>query len=455
MRWILLEEGPQPGARMENALPPSPPHNVPAPSRMEEMQVLLWLLHTEDPFQMAVGWSSSLWDPPLHHGNISIYLTPLLVGAEFLHRSVFLYAWVFLFLQKVASVGKFAATAVHTLKGPRLVSGESGGAVTIQCHYTPVSVNRHQRKYWCRVGPPTGICHTIVSTNRYTHHGYLDRVTIADFPQRGLFVVRLSQLSLDDAGYYRCGIGHSNNMLFFRVNLTVSAGPASPAPTAPSAAGELFTASLGTASPAAKMWISEATPALGRQSTGWNRAAPAVGTSKTTASAKGRQTPGSTRAVAPVTGSITEGSIKTIALILESPASKLRSVFNTTRTFPEDENSSWILIPISTVLAVFLLVALVLLQRRLWSKRRPQEAGRIPRVTLIQMTRFLELNLQPAQLPNVKKELPRVLRVQFCGSLPAPPTQGKTQPVLGAPTTASTFVPSPAKVVKGSNNPSA
>uniref|UniRef100_A0A2K6GBH9 Fc alpha and mu receptor n=1 Tax=Propithecus coquereli TaxID=379532 RepID=A0A2K6GBH9_PROCO len=111
----------------------------------------------------------------------------------------------------------------NALKGPRLVSGKPGGAVTIRCHYAPSPVNRHQRKYWCRLGPPRWICRTIVSSNRYTHHRYHGRVALADFPQRGFFVVRLSQLSLDDVGCYHCGIGDRSTTLFFSMNLTVSA----------------------------------------------------------------------------------------------------------------------------------------------------------------------------------------------------------------------------------------
>uniref|UniRef100_A0A7N5KI83 Immunoglobulin V-set domain-containing protein n=1 Tax=Ailuropoda melanoleuca TaxID=9646 RepID=A0A7N5KI83_AILME len=96
--------------------------------------------------------------------------------------------------------------AANALKGPRLVSGETGGAVTIQCHYTPLSINKHVRKYWCRLSPVTWICHTIVSTTNYTHLGYRGRVALADFPRRGLFVVRLSQLSPDDGGPFPCGL---------------------------------------------------------------------------------------------------------------------------------------------------------------------------------------------------------------------------------------------------------
>lgn len=106
------------------------------------------------------------------------------------------------------------------------MSGEPGGAVTVQCWYPRLAINSHQRKYWCRLGPPAGVCRTVVSTNRYTHPRYRDRVALADFPQRGLFVVRLSRLSPEDEGRYRCGLGSSNNALFFSMNLTVSPGQA-------------------------------------------------------------------------------------------------------------------------------------------------------------------------------------------------------------------------------------
>ncbi|KAB1258635.1 High affinity immunoglobulin alpha and immunoglobulin mu Fc receptor [Camelus dromedarius] len=115
--------------------------------------------------------------------------------------------------------------AANALKGPRLVSGELGGSVTIQCRYAPLLINSHQRKYWCRLSPRPWLCHTVVSTNHYTQRRYRGRVSLTDFPQKGFFVVRLSQLSPEDVGRYRCGIGNSNDMLFFSMNLTVSAGP--------------------------------------------------------------------------------------------------------------------------------------------------------------------------------------------------------------------------------------
>nr|XP_015304733.2 high affinity immunoglobulin alpha and immunoglobulin mu Fc receptor isoform X1 [Macaca fascicularis]XP_015304735.2 high affinity immunoglobulin alpha and immunoglobulin mu Fc receptor isoform X1 [Macaca fascicularis] len=452
--------------------------------------------------------------------------------------------------------------APNALKGSRLVSGEPGGAVTIRCHYAPSSVNRHQRKYWCRLGPPRWICQTIVSTSHYTHHRYRDRVALTDFPQRGLFVVRLSQLSPDDIGCYLCGIGSENAMLFLSMNLTISAGPFSTLPTATPAVGELTMRSYGTAFPVANRWIPGTTQTSG-QGTAWDTVASTPGTSMTTASAEGSQTPGATRLAAPGTGSWAEGSVKVPAPIPESPAAKSRSMSDTTEgvwggtrssvtngvraskdrremtttkadrpkedtegvritldvaknvlgtirppalvsetlaweilpqatpvskqqslgyvgettpavglwtlgtpaagvwtlgtpaagvwtsieaasgegsaagdldaatgdrgpqatlsqapavgpwrppgkessvksAFPEEESSSRTLAPVSTMLALFMLMALVLLQRKLRRRRISQEAER---VTLIQMTHFLEVNLQPDQLPHVERKM--------------------------------------------------
>lgn len=214
--------------------------------------------------------------------------------------------------------------AANALKGPRLVSGEPGGAVTIQCRYTPTSINRHQRKYWCRLSPLTWLCHTIVSTNHYTHGRYRGRVVLADFPHSGLFVVRLTQLSPEDGGSYRCGIGNGNDMLFLSMNLAVSAGMGSPSPSprATSAASELIRRSFRTASPAANRWAPGTTQTIERQGTEWDRAALAPETSKrTTASAKGMQTPGTPELVAAGTVSQVESSNWATIPIPDGPAS--------------------------------------------------------------------------------------------------------------------------------------
>ncbi|XP_051003293.1 LOW QUALITY PROTEIN: high affinity immunoglobulin alpha and immunoglobulin mu Fc receptor, partial [Acomys russatus] len=421
----------------------------------------------------------------------------------------------------------------NALRGPRLVSGETGGAVTIHCHYAPSSVNRHQRKYWCRLRPPLWVCHTIASTNRYTHRDYHGRVALTDFPQNGLFRVRLSQLSRDDTGLYRCGIGDRNDMLFFSMNLIVSTGPSNTTYAAAPASTEPITAS-GTASVAANRWTSEVTQSLEDLGSGWSPRAPTTGISNTTSSANGKQTLRKTSTTVPWTSSREDDPIKATVSTPESSAPKPRSVFSTTQdvwiwgsrnsvttsvsahegrnkgttleaygpqeeaevsTSPDaprkttgatrppvlhsehvtqetlqegtkvskqqmlysteeksppapsvwtwntthmevasgggsndgslentaeehspstrsqlpavgstwvpgkgssmksafigEESNSWILTPIFTVLALVLLAALVLLKRSVWRERTSQEAERVPRITLIQMTHFL------------------------------------------------------------------
>ncbi|XP_031237450.1 high affinity immunoglobulin alpha and immunoglobulin mu Fc receptor isoform X2 [Mastomys coucha] len=227
---------------------------------------------------------------------------------------------------------KNSLSGTNELRGPRLVTGDTGGAVAIHCHYAPSSVNRHQRKYWCRLGPPLWICHTVVSTNHYTHPDFRGRVALTDVPQSGLFVVRLLQLSLDDMGLYRCGIGDRNDVLFFSMNLTVSAGPSNTTYAAAPASSEPITASPGTASSADNRWTSGITQTLEGQGSEWDGTAPTPGTSKTTPSTSGRQSLRAARTKDPGTGrGKEEGSIKAAVPTPEGPSPKSRSMFSTTQ----------------------------------------------------------------------------------------------------------------------------
>ncbi|CAH7197458.1 Fcamr [Phodopus roborovskii] len=277
---------------------------------------------------------------------------------------------------------KNSLTDANALRGPRLVSGETGGAVTIRCHYAPSSVNRHQRKYWCRLSPLLWICYTIVSTNHYTHHDYRGRVTLTDFPQSGFFMVKLLQLSLNDTGLYRCGIGDRNDMLFFRTDLIVAAGPSNTTYAASSTSGELITTSPRIAAAAnrgtpgvtqilegggpeqyrtapttanrwtpgvtqtlegrdserdrkapttANRWTLEITQILEGQGSEQDRTALTTRVSKTTAPANGRQIPRTAKTTVPGTSSREEGSIKATVPTPESPTSKSRSMFSTTQ----------------------------------------------------------------------------------------------------------------------------
>ncbi|KAK7812501.1 hypothetical protein U0070_020781 [Myodes glareolus] len=227
------------------------------------------------PFWRATGWLSPFQDSSLYYGSTQGFNTLLLLEK-------LPYSCCFL-MSRVHSNFPYSANA---LRGPRLVSGEPGGAVTIHCHYAPSSVNRHQRKYWCRLAPPSWTCYTVVSTNHYTHRDYRGRVALTDSPQSALFTVKLFRLSRNDTGLYRCGIGDRNDKLFFRMNLIVSPGPFNTTYAAVPTSGELITASSGKGSTAANRWTSGVTQILEGQGSELDRTAP------TTAN---RWTPGVTR----------------------------------------------------------------------------------------------------------------------------------------------------------------
>ncbi|EMP30813.1 Polymeric immunoglobulin receptor, partial [Chelonia mydas] len=116
-------------------------------------------------------------------------------------------------------------TVSSALYGPRLLTGEVGGSVTVECFYPPTKANRHDRKYWCKMSGARRVCNTIISTSYFISKDYKDRASITDFPTNGTFTVQMTQLQLNDAGAYRCGIGSNNKALFVSMNLTVLEGP--------------------------------------------------------------------------------------------------------------------------------------------------------------------------------------------------------------------------------------
>ncbi|XP_012494304.1 PREDICTED: polymeric immunoglobulin receptor [Propithecus coquereli] len=108
--------------------------------------------------------------------------------------------------------------------GPQEVSNVEGNSVSITCFYPPTSVNRHTRKYWCRQGA-SGRCTTLISSEGYVSSNYVDRANLTNFPGNGTFVVDIAQLSQNDSGRYKCGLGLNNRGLSFDVSLQVSEGP--------------------------------------------------------------------------------------------------------------------------------------------------------------------------------------------------------------------------------------
>ncbi|XP_026720028.1 polymeric immunoglobulin receptor isoform X2 [Athene cunicularia] len=138
-----------------------------------------------------------------------------------------LLAFVFLlaFLPAEAAISRHPpkSSISSPVFGPRQVYGLLNGSVTVKCFYPPTSVNRHDRKYWCRESAMG--CMTIVSTSGYTAPGYKGRVSITDYPQAENFQINISELTMADAGTYQCGVGVNSKGLCHKVSLDVSKGP--------------------------------------------------------------------------------------------------------------------------------------------------------------------------------------------------------------------------------------
>ncbi|XP_006888060.1 PREDICTED: polymeric immunoglobulin receptor [Elephantulus edwardii] len=107
--------------------------------------------------------------------------------------------------------------------GPQDVRSVEGSSVSIKCYYPATSVNRHSRKYWCRQGDK-GPCTTLISSGPFVSENYAGRAKLTDFPEDNLFVVDIAQLTTDDTGKYKCGLGVNNRGLSYDVNLEVSKG---------------------------------------------------------------------------------------------------------------------------------------------------------------------------------------------------------------------------------------
>ncbi|NXS11257.1 PIGR protein, partial [Neodrepanis coruscans] len=146
-----------------------------------------------------------------------------------------LLAFVFL----LAFLPAESARSRHVLKstsnpvfGPRQVYGLLNDSTIVKCFYPPTSVNRHDRKYWCR--QQGGTCVTVASTNGFVASSYKGRVSITDHPEEHNFQINISALAPTDAGTYQCGVGVNGRGLSYRVTLEVNQD--SPVPEA----AELF-----------------------------------------------------------------------------------------------------------------------------------------------------------------------------------------------------------------------
>nr|XP_009940289.1 PREDICTED: polymeric immunoglobulin receptor-like [Opisthocomus hoazin] len=137
-----------------------------------------------------------------------------------------LLAFIFLlaFLPKESASSRYPPKASsNPVFGPRQVYGLFNGSATVKCFYPPTSVNRHDRKYWCKESARG--CFTVVSTSGYTAPGYQGRISIIDYPQAENFQINISELRATDTGTYQCGIGINGRGLSYKVSLDVSEGP--------------------------------------------------------------------------------------------------------------------------------------------------------------------------------------------------------------------------------------
>ncbi|XP_045382635.1 CMRF35-like molecule 9 [Lemur catta] len=119
----------------------------------------------------------------------------------------------------------------EALQGPKEISGFEGDTVSLQCTYREEL--RNHKKYWCQqVGFLLLRCSGIIYTGEGGQETTQGRVSIRDSPQELVFTVTLRNLTLQDAGKYRCGV---KKLVFdetFLVSLLVFPGPCcSPSPT--------------------------------------------------------------------------------------------------------------------------------------------------------------------------------------------------------------------------------
>ncbi|XP_066091928.1 protein CD300H-like [Saccopteryx bilineata] len=90
-----------------------------------------------------------------------------------------------------------------SLSGPRTVNVTVGGSLTVQCQYK--KEYKTLDKYWCRQ-PCLPLFSDPVKTNSSQGKVTRGQVSIVDHPGNLTFTVTLENLTVADAGKYRCGI---------------------------------------------------------------------------------------------------------------------------------------------------------------------------------------------------------------------------------------------------------
>uniref|UniRef100_A0A8C8VFV4 Ig-like domain-containing protein n=1 Tax=Pelusios castaneus TaxID=367368 RepID=A0A8C8VFV4_9SAUR len=102
------------------------------------------------------------------------------------------------------------------LMGPGTVRGPPGGSVAVRCQYQ--TGYEEYPKFWCRAGGGTWSCPEgpLVESSGTEAKVKRGRVSIQDNHPQHAFTVTVENLTLADAGTYRCGIWRG---LFLRAHI--------------------------------------------------------------------------------------------------------------------------------------------------------------------------------------------------------------------------------------------
>ncbi|XP_062937352.1 CMRF35-like molecule 9 [Cynocephalus volans] len=109
----------------------------------------------------------------------------------------------------------------EALEGPKEISGFEGDTVSLQCTYS--NELRENRKYWRKEGWLLfSHCSGTIYVGADGQETTEGRVSIRDSLQELQFTVTLRDLTLQDAGEYRCGVQRLGLDETFLVSLLVS-----------------------------------------------------------------------------------------------------------------------------------------------------------------------------------------------------------------------------------------
>ncbi|XP_034360064.1 CMRF35-like molecule 5 [Arvicanthis niloticus] len=115
-------------------------------------------------------------------------------------------------------------TDQHSVTGPREVSSQEQGSLTVQCRYA--SAWKGYNKYWCRGGNRKR-CELLVETNGSKRLVKKNRVSIRDDQTDFIFTVTMEDLRMSDAGIYWCGIAKVGRDPVFKVSVNIDPAPES------------------------------------------------------------------------------------------------------------------------------------------------------------------------------------------------------------------------------------